>query len=365
MKVIISVISDLVTDQRVHKTAQLLHEEGYEVLLLGRKLHHSAAMSPKDYQYKRVKLPFETGPLFYASYTIWNFFFLLFHKADILHANDLDTLLPNFLVSKIKNIPLVYDSHEYFTGVPEIQDRKMVKYIWTVLEQFIFPKLKHVYTVNESIAQKYEAQYKVKVGVVRNVPFLLEVNKHDQLHDLPVAATIVYQGALNVDRGLEEMILAMQFIDQAKLMIIGVGDVEKQLHELVRVNQLTDKVVFKGRLKYDEMMQVTKLCTLGISIEKPTNDNYKLCLPNKLFDYLHVGVPVIASRLVEVAAVINRYEVGGFIDNHDPRHIASCINLILHDQVLLSKWKKNTMAARLACNWQDESGLIKKIYAKL
>src|SRR5687768_9535502 len=116
--VILSVTSDLVTDQRVHKVAQTLSNNNYRVLLVGRKLANSLPMDQRTYRTKRFRLWFSKGPLFYANYNIRLFFFLLFSKADILLANDLDTLAANYLVSVIRNKPLVYDSHEYFTGVP-------------------------------------------------------------------------------------------------------------------------------------------------------------------------------------------------------------------------------------------------------
>jgi glycosyltransferase involved in cell wall biosynthesis len=364
-KVIISVISDLVTDQRVHKTAQCLHEQGFNVLLIGRKMKKSAEMPPRDYRVKRVVLPFETSFLFYASYNIWNFFFLLFNKVDILHSNDLDTLFPNFLISKLKGIPLVYDSHEYFTGVPEIKKKPFVRFVWGSIEKYVFPKLKYVYTVNQSIANIYEGLYNVKVGVVRNVSFLNQENLSLDRSTLPEQNVIVYQGMLNMDRGLEEVILAMQYVDNIKFIIIGGGDVEHKLQELVKQNNLESKVEFTGKLQYKEMIEITKKATIGISVEKPTNENYIYCLPNKVFDYLHAGIPILTSRLIEIESIVTKYDVGTFLESHIPKEIASKLNEVINNKEQLIHWKKNTQKAALACNWQLESELIKNIYAKL
>src|SRR5436853_2609137 len=118
MRIIVSVVSDLVTDQRVHRTATSLHKKGCDVVLVGRRKKDSADVS-RDYKTVRFRLWWEKGALFYASYNLRLFFFLLFTKSDALVANDLDTLLPNFLISKLKGSKLYYDSHEYFTEVPE------------------------------------------------------------------------------------------------------------------------------------------------------------------------------------------------------------------------------------------------------
>src|SRR5688500_271887 len=108
-------------------------------------------MEYRSYRTNRFRMFFEKGALFYAWFNVRLFWFLLFRSSDILVANDLDTLLPNYLVSKLKRKKLVYDSHEYFTEVPELISRPKVKAVWEHIERFIFPKLKYVSTVNHSI----------------------------------------------------------------------------------------------------------------------------------------------------------------------------------------------------------------------
>ena len=168
-RVIVSVTNDLSTDQRVKKVCESITKLNTEILLIGRILPESKKLE-LPYTCIRMKLLFNHGPLFYAEYNIRLFFFLLFSKVDIYHANDLDTLLANYLASKIRRKPLIYDSHEYFTGVPEIQNRKIVKKIWTMIEGWIFPRLRHIFTVNDSIASLYNEKYGKSVKTLRNIP---------------------------------------------------------------------------------------------------------------------------------------------------------------------------------------------------
>ncbi|HEX8546837.1 MAG TPA: glycosyltransferase, partial [Cytophagaceae bacterium] len=226
--IIVTVTTDLVTDQRVHKVSQSLHKSGYKVLLVGRKKKDSLPLAQRDYDTKRFKLFFEKTALFYINYNLRLFLFLLFTKADILLANDLDTLLPVFLVSKLKGIPIIYDNHEYFTATPELTGRPVVTYIWKSIERFIFPKLSFVYTVNDSIKNLFEDEYGVKVEVIRNIPIKnLQPASYDLPIDLPDdKKIIIYQGSgINKDRGAEELVESIQYLENILLLIVGSGDV--------------------------------------------------------------------------------------------------------------------------------------------
>ena len=173
-RVIVSVTNDLVSDNRVHKTCMSLTNMGFNVLLVGRLLPGSPILTPRSYSVKRMKLFFHKGFLFYACYNMRLILLLLFTSFDLLLANDLDTLPANFLVSRLKNKPLVYDSHEYFTEVPELVSRHKVRCVWEWLERKMVPKLKYAYTVSGSIAETYTNKYGVEFRTVRNCPFRRE-----------------------------------------------------------------------------------------------------------------------------------------------------------------------------------------------
>tara|TARA_Y100000031_G_scaffold156772_1_gene213004 strand:- start:1032 stop:2150 length:1119 start_codon:yes stop_codon:yes gene_type:complete len=367
-KVIVSVINDLVTDQRVNKVCHTLLSMNCDVLLVGRKMSNSPKLENREYAVHRMKLMFEKGPLFYAEFNLRLFFFLIFKKADMLISNDLDTLLPNYLVKKIKKIPLVYDSHEYFTEVPELVNRKRIQAIWKFIERRLFPKLIDTITVNDSIADLYYNDYGTRPFVVRNIPrrshsFKTATRKSLGLPD--DNSIIILQGSgINVQRGAEELVEAMQFVDDTILLIIGGGDVIPLLKDMVDELGLKDKVIFKPRLPYEQMMQYTAVADLGLTLDKPTNLNYKFSLPNKLFDYIQAGIPVLSSVLPEIEKIILKYHVGDFITDHNPRNISDKINHMLKNQALMMKWKKNCSFAAEKLTWENEEKILKEIYSK-
>lgn len=367
-KVIVSVINDLSTDQRVHKVCTTLHNMGFDVTLVGRRQRKSLPLEKRDYKTKRMFLLFEKGPFFYAEFQKRLFYYLLFQKADVLVSNDLDTLLPNYLISKLKGSNLVYDSHELFCEVPELQANPAKKNIWKLIERWIFPKLKNIFTVNDSIAKIYNDEYKVDVKVVRNIPLLSNQNKLKNISkaDLGIPSDkkiIVLQGAgINIDRGSEEAVQAMQFLNNAVLLIIGSGDVIEVLKQMVLDLKLSDKVVFIGKVPFEKLLQYTHHADLGLTLDKDTNINYRYSLPNKLFDYIHAGVPVLASNLVEIKKIITEYSIGDCIDNHDHKHIADKINSILNDNEKLQLWKKNCKIAAAKLNWEEEEKQLIQVY---
>ena len=363
-KLIVSVTSDLVTDQRVHKVSQTLHNDGFDVRLVGRVLPGSLPLHPRAYRTIRLKLWFSKTALFYMNFNIRLFFLLLISKADLLLANDLDTLPANYLASRIKGIPLVYDSHEYFTGVPELQQRPLIRKIWEVMEGFIFPGLRDIYTVNQSIANLYRNKYHKEVRVVRNIPYLSEQPVIPPAY--PAGQKIIlYQGSgINVNRGAEELVLSMKYLpaDAYQLWIVGGGDVFEQLKSIAAENNLQSRIRFVNKVPFRELRSLTLQAHLGISIDKPTNINYFYSLPNKIFDYIHAGIPVLCSALPEIQSIVNGYQVGSFISEHDPRHIAEKIEYMFADKERYMKWRENTLPASRELCWQREGLIISGIF---
>ncbi len=366
-RAIISVINDLVTDQRVDRTAGVLTDLGFEVFLIGRRKTDSPQMPVRKYETLQMRLLWEKGPLFYAEYNIRLFLLLLTRPADLLLSNDLDTLLPNYLVHKLKHIPIVYDSHEYFTATPELVNRPKVQRFWKRIERAIVPKLKSCITVNASIADLFEKEYSVPFRVVRNIPgrrqpVVLPTRKE---LGLPEDKKIVLmQGSgINVQRGAEEAVEAMQYLDNVLLLIVGGGDVLPLLKKMVNDLSLQKKVKFISRQTPENLFGYTANADIGLAIDKDTNINYRFSLPNKLFDYIYAGVPVLATPLVELKSIIQHYEIGTFIENHDPEHIADTIRNMLQDENRLNFYKINTRKAAAELNWEKEKTTLIEIFA--
>lgn len=323
-RVFISVINDLVTDQRVHKLAFSLSERGMEVVCIGRKFRKSPPVSSVAFRVRRMRFLINRGPVFYACFNLRLFLLHLFSaRPSLIIANDLDTLLACYLAARIRKIPLVYDSHEYFTQVPELINRERTRDFWLFLEGFLLRRIKHAITVSSAIAEKYQEKYGLGFTLVRNVPFRLDAHTRMKAHPGKEEHRIIYQGSLNIGRGLELLITSMQFMNDTRLILAGTGDIDHQLRQLANDLDIAGKVEFMGRILPGELIPLTCSCDLGVSLEEDMGLNYRYALPNKIFDYIQCRIPVLCSDLPEMAQLVTSYGVGMVVKKRDPEILAA------------------------------------------
>jgi len=283
----------------------------------------------------------------------------MFKKSAVIWSNDLDTLLASYIASRLKSNLLIYDTHEYYTGVPELKDRPFIRSLWRRLEKWLLPKVKFGITVSDSVARRYEAEYGIHLTTIRNIPILstAENSLVEHSYELPKKPFIIYQGVLNKDRGLEELIMSMQWLKDYSLVIVGKGDIEQSLKKLVLDLDLSDQVTFLGLLRPSVLKTITPHAIVGVSIEKPTNPNYIMCLPNKLFDYMQAGIPIVAFPHPEIKKIIDAYECGAYIHEHEPEKLAKELKQILSSDSM-SLWKEASKEAALILNWEKEKEIL-------
>lgn len=361
--IVVAVTNDIATDQRVLRTCMKLSELGFRITIIGRKLPRSLPVPKLPYQFIRMRLLFNKGPLFYAEYNLRLFGLLLSFKKTHIWSNDLDTLLPCFLASRLqKNIELIYDAHEYYTGVPELTQRPLIQKIWKTIEKNIVPQLDKTITVNQSIADLYNKEYNAHFIVIRNIGVRPKKMNWSPPKDLPKAENlIILQGAgINIDRGAEEAVLSMKHLEDCALMIVGSGDALPKLEKMVEKHQLQNKVFFYGKKPYLELLQYTQAATVGLSLDKDTNINYRFSLPNKIFDYIHCNTAVVASNLVEIKHIVDHYEVGEICESHDPKTIALTIKKAI-EGMQAGKYKSGFERASKELTWSNESNRISDI----
>ncbi|NSW45637.1 MAG: glycosyltransferase [Bacteroidales bacterium] len=361
-KATVCVTNDLISDQRVHRTCLVLMEEGYSVMLVGRRFRHSQAVH-RPYKTYRFRLLFNKKALFYAEYNIRLLLFLLFSRNHLIVSNDLDTLCACFVASKLKKTKLLYDSHEYFTQVPELTHRRKIQKIWNYIERKIFPHLPFAVTVSDSIAQAYNQKYGVPVFTIRNLP-LLKTWSHEQVIKIKGERVLMYQGALNVGRGLELLVDTISLLDERYVLLLaGSGDIENNLKARTKNMKLDNRVIFLGKVPAEKLHFYTLAAHLGFSLEEDMGLNYRYALPNKLFDYIQAHVPVICSALPEIEKIVLHYKVGRCLSKEqlNANYLAAFINSLWANPEQLSEWKENCKIAAEELNWENEKLKLKQI----
>lgn len=341
--------------QRICRT---LADNGYKVVLVGRKTLQSVELKKESYIQHRLRCWFSRGKMFYVEFNIRLFFFLLFKKIDILCAIDLDTIIPCYYISRIKKIPRVYDAHELFSEMKEIVTRPRIQKFWLAVEKKYTPRFRFGYTVSQSIATEFNKRYRADYAVIRNLPL-----KTTYPSVSSTSPNIIYQGAVNEARGFEQLIPAMRDIPLG-LYIYGDGNFYPQVNALIEQYNVADKVKMMGKKKPEELSMITASAYIGINLVENTGLNQYYSLANKFFDYINAGVPQISMRFPEYESINNEFEVAVLIDEITIEAIVNAFSQ-LSKQDVYDKLKANCLKAREVYNWQNEEKKLVEFYKNL
>jgi glycosyltransferase involved in cell wall biosynthesis len=391
-------------------------ETGFEVWLIGRKLSTSTPLPSFNFRTKRLSCFFNKGFAFYAEYNIRLFFYLLFSKAHCLCAIDLDTIVPIYFVSWLKNIKRVYDAHELFTEQKEIVTRPKVHKIWMAIEQFCVPKFKQGYTVNLFIKDELKRRYGVNYSIIRNMPVKAEGvrekvegrsekiedrseelegrrekvegrrekegRRSEHLEDDRLQMTdgelestsmisltpnnqfLIYQGAVNEGRSFETLIPAMKQVN-CTLLICGEGNFFEQTQQLIQQHQLEKKVILRGYVSPAQLKKITPQALFGLTLFEKTGLNQYYSLSNRFFDYIMAGIPQVCVGYPEYKAINDEHEIALLIDETDEQTIANGINRLINNTLLYKQLQQNCIQARTVLNWNNEAIKLKQFWKHL
>lgn len=361
-RIVFTVINDLTYDQRMHRICSSLSSDGHYVVLIGRKLKESVPVNSEAFEQKRLNLFFARGKLFYLEYNLRLLFQLLLMRFDVVCGVDLDTILPCYFASWLKRNKCVYDAHEIFPEVPEVVRRPKIQKMWRSVERFSVSRIRNCYSVSHGLANYFADRYGSSFEVIRNFP------KHGQTaitrETTLTNATVIYQGALNEGRGLEAMIRTMQHVE-ARLLLVGEGDLSDVLRQLVKNLQLQDKVFFAGKKKPSELVELTNQASIGINLLENKGLNYYHSLANKFFDYVQAGIPQITMDFPEYRRMNEEYEVAALLPNLDEPVITAVVNRMLQEKDFYIRLRNQCLLARDVWTWEKEEPKLLSFYRNL
>jgi glycosyltransferase involved in cell wall biosynthesis len=360
-RLVFCVTNDLVYDQRMNRICSSLANAGYKVTLVGRTHANSPALQEKPFEQKRFRCLLTKGKLFYVEYNIKLFFVLLFIKADLLGAIDLDSILPVLWASKLRGKQRVYDAHELFCEMQEISTRPLIYKIWKGIERYAVPQFPLGYTIGKYYALEFAKMYNVQYAIVRNATIYNSLERV-----APSEPTyILYQGAINEGRCFEQLIPAMQHVS-LPLVICGAGNFFEETKVLVAKYNLQDKVTMHGYVPPQELKQFTEQAYIGITLFSDgakSKSNY-LSMANRFFDYMHSGVPQICVGFPEYKDVNEEFEIAVLLNEVDENTISTAINALANDKEKHAQLAHNTLACRKQYCWQEEEKKLIAFYKK-
>lgn len=255
-------------------------------------------------------------------------------EADVFHSHDLNTLDVGVACKEKTGALLVYDSHELQTErnrmSPEAKRRAIEQ------EGRLLPSVDAMIVASPSWVEWNRTLYgrlPEPTVVLLNVPERTEVDSSLDLRsalDLPDdKAIVIYQGSIQENRGIEPAIDAIETIDEAVLVVIGYGYHRPTLEQLVRDRALEDRVRFFGPVPNDELISYSASADIGLANIVNSSVSYHTSLPNKLFEYVMAGIPVVGSDSPEIGRIVREESIGEVCDAEDPGALAVAIRSIL------------------------------------
>ena len=362
IRILCTVTNDLTYDQRMFRICSSLARAGYAVELVGRERSFSKPLSEAPFRQTRLRCFFNNGKLFYLEYNLRLFLYLLSHPFDIVCTVDLDTLLPGYLASRLGKKVLVYDAHEYFTEVPEVVGRPLVKKAWEALARSLIPRLRYAYTVGNALAEIFEKRYGPPFEVVRNLPRRQEATAHPAPGRPPV---LLYQGHLNAGRGLETALGALKQIPDAELWLAGEGDLSGKLRHLADELAVRDRVRFLGYLRPADLQKVTLQATIGLNLLENRGLNYYYSLANKAMDYVQAGLPSIQMDFPEYRRLREQYGIFHLLPVLSEEELAKAVNRLLTDRAYYAQLRGQCLAHRGELCWEKEEAKLLTFYRKI
>ncbi|MBI4532185.1 MAG: glycosyltransferase family 4 protein [Candidatus Latescibacteria bacterium] len=387
MRICMTAFEEVRDDPRIAKEILTLRHMEHTVDLLCVRYSDSSEAS----YYGAMKHPIfvgnkKKGKLRFLRFYLRALFKAIRLRADVYHAQDLYTLPVAWIAARWRSVRFIYDAHEYFPGTPSLVDRPLERGVWRAVERVFIRRADRVITVCDGIADRLREDYGIERPVVlRNLPMAtsLRVDEHPTcgcgdstqqrsslLRDISTIPDdrwiVLYQGALMQGRGLFTILDVFQrFLnDQYHLAVLGDGPLASDLRKRVDLLGIEDRVTFFGQIPMEQLPAYTASADIGLCLIENAGFSYLYSLPNKLFEYLAAGLPVVASDFPEIGRIVRREDVGLLVDPGDPEAIEGAI-MKLSDDALRRHFALNARQAAQRYTWERESEYLIHLYREL
>jgi glycosyltransferase involved in cell wall biosynthesis len=299
-------------------------------------------------------------------------------RPDILHAHDSNALVPVALAARALRVPYVYDAHDLWLGRPR-RERSRVYFAlnqlyYTLVERLLVPRAAATLTVSPPVAQHLARRYGLPdVALVPNYPEPPATIGVRDIRALPGAEgldastpVVLYVGGLMGGRGLEQLVDAMAHVERADLVLLGDGVLADPLQQRAARTGVAGRVHVVPPVPPGDLVDVAASAHVGVSPIVPSCLNYRYSLPNKLFQYMAAGVPVVASDFPQVREIVEGAGCGLVVDTRHPAEIGGAIDRILADsEAARAMGERGRRAVEERFNWSTAARALIDVYARV
>nr|BBH95691.1 hypothetical protein KTA_38900 [Thermogemmatispora argillosa] len=388
LRICMHVLGQGSSDVRVMRAATALSAAGCQVSIVdlesrdkpacenlqGISLHH-VRLAPDFFssRFKRQAL-LRAATIFVRS--LWQ---VLKTDADLYHAHDVAALPACYLASRLRRKPLIFEAHEMPLEEHPLSSmsrgRRLLHHMLALLVKVMIPASDGVITVSPPIVEELQRRYRLRrLALVRNIPPYQKVARTRRLHEAlglaPQMRVALYQGRFQANRSLDLLVRAARYLDPEIVIVLlgkGLGNAAEELERLIAQEQVGDRVKLLPAVPYRELLSWTASADLGLLIASPDYSlNVRMFLPNKLFEYIMAGVPVLTSALPAVVELVERYGLGQVVNELTPEAIAQAINGMLSHPETLTAMRRNALqAAANELHWEKEQQSLLDLYQSI
>lgn len=365
--IIHTTISPCDNERRIFNEASTASEDGFFVKIIALKIPEVPRISYiTNGIIKRLSIKNWRNGLFkFLSFNLKLLLHLLKEKFQLIHVHDLWVLPASSIAKFLKRKPLIYDVHEYARGLEIFREKKRSGFVWGIAEKLFIRFVDSIICINQFHANLLKETYPQipHPSILMNFPSIKMENSEAALSDFKSRENmVIFQGILKQGRNLHRIIESMQFVESGCLKILGHGELEMELRNVVDALGLDKKIQFIGKYSWDKIHQQSSKARAALVLFDSDSLNYRYAAPNKFFEAVFAGTPVIASRIPSFEYYLSKFEVGLLIDASSPSNIADAIEKLLTDENSWDRFHSNCLKARVEWNWEKQEDQLVKIY---
>ncbi len=292
---------------------------------------------------------------------------MAWHRADVVHAHDVNTLPTAWLAAKLSGAKVVYDAHEISTSR---EGYNSFRGLVALVERTLMPRVQGTITTTDARAKFFARAYGVPRPVVlQNRPRLTASPASNRIREelgltqqWPI---VVYQGGLQQGRGLERLIRVAATVPNTYFVLIGGGRLAKPLIDLSQASNLTEQVHFIPTVSLADLPSYTASADIGVQPIENTCLNHFTTDSNKLFEYLIAGLPVVATDFPEIRRIVRAHGIGLLVRDRDDESLSAALNRLSGDVQLREALAQKAALAAAHLNWEQQEDQLLKLYQKV